>query len=312
MKVDEGYNVDYGGIDLAMRRSSTVYSAGHGTVSDAGADAYLGNYVTIDHGDGKTTTYGHLLQEFVSVGDQFCRATALGYSDNTGLWSSGDHLHFQGPDSPDQFVPMYGHRDGTATPEYSHDDFEFNPYDSSCNTPYQVSELAHVGVSTNAYTVDDTQVDEFTRDGGRWYEHTEDGFGYFNKDLAHMWYTIKNTESVESARWNPDLPVVGLWKVYVYYSAVHSTYDRAHYRVSWYNPATGWNWTDMYLDQNNNADTWVRLSNSNYTIFQTYAVGQDQLTVTVFDDCSPCTSQNPQLAVDAVLFEPLYLDDCEP
>lgn len=55
------------------------------------------NYVRIDHGDGWSTGYYHLINEAVSNGQYVSRGTVLGKISNgvgCGGWSSGPHVHF--------------------------------------------------------------------------------------------------------------------------------------------------------------------------------------------------------------------------
>ena len=66
-----------------------------GTVTAAGwCDCGLGYYVTIDHGNGYKTTYGHLAdQPYVTVGQTVSQGETIGPLGSTGL-STGPHVHF--------------------------------------------------------------------------------------------------------------------------------------------------------------------------------------------------------------------------
>ena len=49
--------------------------------------------VTINHGDGYSSLYGHMTNSIVSVGDYVTQGQTIGYVGSTG-WSTGPHLHF--------------------------------------------------------------------------------------------------------------------------------------------------------------------------------------------------------------------------
>jgi hypothetical protein len=55
---------------------------------------HLGNHVTIDHGNGVTSVYGHLNSISVHIGDVVDENSVLGYEGTTGV-STGVHLHFE-------------------------------------------------------------------------------------------------------------------------------------------------------------------------------------------------------------------------
>lgn len=54
----------------------------------------LGNNVTVDHGGGITSVYGHLASISVQVGQDVTKSSVLGYEGSTGA-STGTHLHFE-------------------------------------------------------------------------------------------------------------------------------------------------------------------------------------------------------------------------
>lgn len=54
----------------------------------------LGNHVTIDHGDGLTSVYGHLASISIQPGQAVDKSTVLGYEGSTGA-STGTHLHLE-------------------------------------------------------------------------------------------------------------------------------------------------------------------------------------------------------------------------
>jgi murein DD-endopeptidase MepM/ murein hydrolase activator NlpD len=85
------------GVDVSTGCRSPVYAAGPGTVVAAGWDATgYGNRVTIDHGGGVTSMYGHLPNGgiLVAVGQTVAAGDQLGVEGSTGK-STGCHLHFE-------------------------------------------------------------------------------------------------------------------------------------------------------------------------------------------------------------------------
>jgi len=74
-----------------------IYAADAGTVVSVyigGWNYGYGNQVTLDHGNGYTTSYSHLSSVSVSAGDSVYKGQLLGIMGNTGR-SYGTHLHFE-------------------------------------------------------------------------------------------------------------------------------------------------------------------------------------------------------------------------
>ncbi|MGM9567982.1 MAG: M23 family metallopeptidase [Clostridia bacterium] len=97
--VSSVYGVDRGthrhsGIDLAVPEGTTVSAVKKGTVSFAGWGNGYGYRIVIDHGDGTQTTYNHLSDIGVKVGDTVNAGSAIALSGDTGN-STGPHLHFE-------------------------------------------------------------------------------------------------------------------------------------------------------------------------------------------------------------------------
>ena len=83
------------GQDFEVPYGTNVYATGDGTVIESGwSTGGFGNVVTIDHGYGLQSLYGHLSKIKVSTGMNVKRGDLIGLSGSTGT-SSGPHLHYQ-------------------------------------------------------------------------------------------------------------------------------------------------------------------------------------------------------------------------
>ncbi len=80
-----GVNVSYGK-NIIAAQSGKVLVRGY---SDVG-----GNYITIDHGDGYRTYYGHCSKIIASAGQYVEKGEVIAYIGNTG-YVTGPHVHFQ-------------------------------------------------------------------------------------------------------------------------------------------------------------------------------------------------------------------------
>ena len=81
------------GEDLASLMNSPVPAANNGVVVLAEPLGIYGNTVIIDHGLGVFSSYSHMSQIDVKVGDKVEKGTVVGKTGTTGL-AGGDHLHF--------------------------------------------------------------------------------------------------------------------------------------------------------------------------------------------------------------------------
>lgn len=88
----------HGGIDLAggNARGKTVVAAAGGTVTSAGWAGAYGYCVIINHGNGMSTLYAHMLSGSLCVkaGQYVSGGSAIGKVGSTGN-STGPHLHFE-------------------------------------------------------------------------------------------------------------------------------------------------------------------------------------------------------------------------
>jgi len=82
------------GIDLALYQGAPVVAAADGLITVNNSDARSGNFVMMDHGNGYTTFYAHLLMSHSLPGTKVTAGTVIGYVGSSGF-SSGPHLHFE-------------------------------------------------------------------------------------------------------------------------------------------------------------------------------------------------------------------------
>jgi murein DD-endopeptidase MepM/ murein hydrolase activator NlpD len=86
----------HAGVDLAASCGRSIYAPYSGTVVYSGWNGGYGNYLRIDHGNGLTTAYGHILNggllvrqgEAVAVGQNIAKVGSTG-------GSTGCHLHYE-------------------------------------------------------------------------------------------------------------------------------------------------------------------------------------------------------------------------
>lgn len=82
------------GLDISADHGSPVYATADGTVVRAGREGAYGNLVTIDHGYGLETRYGHLSKFEVKAGAKVKRGDIIGRVGATGR-ATGPHLHYE-------------------------------------------------------------------------------------------------------------------------------------------------------------------------------------------------------------------------
>lgn len=88
-----GYPKFHAGVDLSAPQGTPIFASRAGTVTTATYSGSAGYYVTVNHGDGFSTSYMHMTHYVVSKGDYVAAGQVIGYVGSTGV-STGPHLHF--------------------------------------------------------------------------------------------------------------------------------------------------------------------------------------------------------------------------
>ncbi len=97
--VSRGKTYYHRGLDITGKEGTPILAADNGIVEFAGsgsgtANWSYGNYVHIDHGNGMTTIYGHMIAVNCKTGQYVKQGDVIGYLGSTGL-STGNHCHFE-------------------------------------------------------------------------------------------------------------------------------------------------------------------------------------------------------------------------
>ncbi len=89
-----GEGAFHSGIDISASIGSPVIAPADGLVTFADFQSGYGRAITIDHGHGITTRYGHLSNFAVTAGQYIQRGDTIGYVGLSGR-STGPHLHYE-------------------------------------------------------------------------------------------------------------------------------------------------------------------------------------------------------------------------
>lgn len=84
----------HSGVDIAAHKGTPVMVTANGTVTFAGYKGSYGKVVSINHGFGIVTRYGHLSSFKVKKGQKVLRGEVIGEVGSTGR-STGPHLHYE-------------------------------------------------------------------------------------------------------------------------------------------------------------------------------------------------------------------------
>ncbi|MGH7256497.1 MAG: M23 family metallopeptidase, partial [Nitrospirales bacterium] len=88
-----GQRAFHDALDIGAAPNTPVLSPAAGRVYSTGFDPRMGNVVSIDHGFGIRTQYGHLAKILVTRGQKIERGDAVGLVGSTGR-TTGPHLHY--------------------------------------------------------------------------------------------------------------------------------------------------------------------------------------------------------------------------
>lgn len=100
----------HSGIDLTAEIGTAIYATGDGVVDAAEYNSGYGNCVTIDHGFGYKSLYGHCKEMLVKPGQKIVRGQKIATVGMSGV-TSGPHLHYEvrvknQPDNPAKYFFM--------------------------------------------------------------------------------------------------------------------------------------------------------------------------------------------------------------
>jgi murein DD-endopeptidase MepM/ murein hydrolase activator NlpD len=88
---EKGHN----GLDIAVKEGSPVYAAASGFVLYKGYTIEDGNVIIINHSDGYLSLYKHCSVVIKKEMDKVEQGELIAQSGNSGLHSTGPHLHFE-------------------------------------------------------------------------------------------------------------------------------------------------------------------------------------------------------------------------
>ncbi len=82
------------GLDIANCTGTKIFAPADGVVDFVGRQGGYGKYLSIDHGYGIKTKYGHLHRMLVAEGDTVKRGDLIATMGRTG-YTTGSHLHYE-------------------------------------------------------------------------------------------------------------------------------------------------------------------------------------------------------------------------
>lgn len=92
--ISRGVSVEHPGVDLACQKGALVRAVADGVVVGRGVDKQFGKYLTLRHGQGYESFYGHLDEWLVRRGDTVRVGQTIGRVGMSGQ-ASAPHLHLE-------------------------------------------------------------------------------------------------------------------------------------------------------------------------------------------------------------------------
>lgn len=84
----------HNGLDMAGPQGTPIYATADGVITRSGWFGGYGRYISINHGAGIETRYGHMSELLVGEGVRVRRGQLIGRMGSTGR-STGSHLHYE-------------------------------------------------------------------------------------------------------------------------------------------------------------------------------------------------------------------------
>lgn len=84
----------HAGVDIPGPMGTPIYATADGVIGRAGRFGGYGNLITVNHGKGIETRYGHLSKILVAANTRVRRGQLIGLMGSTGR-STGSHLHYE-------------------------------------------------------------------------------------------------------------------------------------------------------------------------------------------------------------------------
>jgi murein DD-endopeptidase MepM/ murein hydrolase activator NlpD len=82
------------GVDISAPRWTAIRAPANGYVEMVANSETMGRYVSLDHGNGIITRYGHMVMPFTKEGQVVKRYDVIGYIGNSGR-TTGNHVHYE-------------------------------------------------------------------------------------------------------------------------------------------------------------------------------------------------------------------------
>ncbi len=82
------------GVDYTIAEGTRIFATADGVVKSVTTNSTSGKVITLDHGNGYTTSYSHISSTTVGKGTRVKRGDIIAHSGNTGL-SITPHLHYE-------------------------------------------------------------------------------------------------------------------------------------------------------------------------------------------------------------------------